>query len=268
MAKQISPEEQLFKVIKAGSQTAQVAASAISPPASSAGSLKLKQSPASMNAAPSMSNARGGASADPIVLPEVLPEAESNAKTVSSAPSSQSGFFKGAVQSLTALHVSGTQYFAVFRRIEVINRVLAIFLIVLLCGFVYTFVFSRTSMKKTMRNLARPPVRVSKPLNHEAFLSPEEYVKISRQRDIFSYEQHAAAEDSTIAEKSTALQAKTDLHLVGIYFSEQPEVIIEDKAEKKTYFLKEGENIKGIKVKSIRQDRVILESDGMDWELM
>ena len=55
---------------------------------------------------------------------------------------------------------------------------------------------------------------------------------------------------------------------MGIYFSEEPEVIIEDKAEKKTYFLKEGENIKEIKVKSIRQDRVILESDGVDWELM
>lgn len=95
-----------------------------------------------------------------------------------------------------------------------------------------------------------------------------EYVKMSKQRDIFSREQNAAVKNTAVADKPDIARIKTDLQLVGIYFSEKPEVIIEDKSEKKTYFLKEGGNIKGIKVKSILQDRVILESGGLEWELM
>ena len=265
------PEEQLLKVIKQGSQAADVATSTIAPPASSAVNLKIKQPQSPPSVLPAKTDAKpslGGAGAVAAAVPIAPPKAEPAEQPAASAPVSLLGYFKVAAQALAVRSASGAQYLAIFRRIEVINRSLAIVLVVLLSGFVYTLAFGRPSMEKTVRNLARPPVRVSKPANHEAFMSPEEYVKTSRQRDIFSREQRSAVASPAGADKPGTPRVKTDLQLVGIYFSEQPEVIIEDKAEKKTYFLKEGENIKGIKVKSIRQDRVILESDGMDWELM
>jgi|GEM_PF-604409 len=92
------------------------------------------------------------------------------------------------------------------------------------------------------------------------------YAEQARKRDIF----HPV----TSAIKGIAgsgLQALTkDLGLAGIY---QPvgkplEAMIEDKAAKKTYFLKEGDEIKGMKVKSILKDRVILQYGEEEMELM
>jgi type II secretory pathway component PulC len=44
--------------------------------------------------------------------------------------------------------------------------------------------------------------------------------------------------------------------------------MIEDKAAKKTYFLKTGDEIKGMKVKAILKDRVILQYGEEEMELM
>ena len=260
------PEEQLLKVIKDGSQAASVAAGTIAPPASSAVNLKLKPPQAQPYVLPAKTDAKpslGGAGAVAAAVPIVPPKAEPAAQPASSAPSSLLGYFQGAAQDLAVRYVSGAQCLAVFWRIEVINRLLALVFVLLLGGFIYFVVLGRPSIEKTVSHFPRPPVRSMKAGNHEAFMTSGEYVNISKKRDIFSREQRVA-----VADKPTDPQTKTDLQLVGIYFSEAPEVIIEDKAEKKTYFLKVGDNIKGIKVKSIRPDRVILESGGTDWELM
>lgn len=267
MENTLSPEEKLFKVIKEGSQTENVAASAIPPPVSSAGNLKLKQSPdspAKTDAQASLSSAGAVAAAVPIVLPK----AKSAEKPAASSPSSLWGSLKGVAQALAGRYASGAQYLAVFGRIEVINRSLAIVLVLLLGAFIYSTVLGRPSIEKTVRHFPRPPARSMAANNQEAFRSPDEYVKIIKQRDIFSREQRAADKSAAVADKPEIPRTKTDLQLVGIYFSNEPEVIIEDKTEKKTYFLKQGGNIKGIKVKSILQDRVILESNGVEWELM
>jgi len=265
MAAKISPEEQLFKVIKEGSQAPNVAAGTPSPPASSTGNLKLKQSSdapsvsAKTDVNPSLSGSGGGANAV---------KAGATEKPATSPPSSPWRSFKGAAQAFAGRYASGARYLALFQRIEIINRSLAIVLVLLLGVFVYSVLLDRPSIEKTVRHFPRPPARSMKVDNHEPFMSSAEYVKMSKQRDIFSREQLAMAKDAAVTDKPDMPRTKTDLQLVGIYFSEEPEVIIEDKAEKKTYFLKEGENIKDIKIKSIRQDRVILESDGIDWELM
>lgn len=267
-----SPEEKLFKVIKEGvSRPENGAAGAIPPSVSSIGNLKLKQSsdlPAKTDAKSSLSGSGVVAAAVPIVLPKVPPKAKSAEKPASSSPSSVWESFKGAAQALAVRYASGAQYLAVFRRIEVINRSLAIVLVLLLGAFIYSTVLGQPSIEKTVRHFPRPPARSMKANNQEAFRSADEYVKMIKQRDIFSREPQATVKDAVVADKPDIPRTKTDLQLVGIYFSKEPEVIIEDKAEKKTYFLKEGGNIKGIKIKSIRQDRVILESNGTEWELM
>lgn len=265
-----SPEEKLFKVIKEGvSRPETGSAGAVPSSVSSIGNLKLKPSPDLPSVLPAKTDAKPLVSGSGLVAaPMVSPKSGSVERPGSSSPSSMWGSFKGAAQALAVRYAAGAQYLAVFRRIEVINRSLAVVLVLLLGGLVYFTVLGRPSIEKTVRHFPRPLARSMKANNHEAFMPSDEYVKMSKQRDIFSREQRPAVEGAAVADKPDAPRTRTDLQLVGIYFSEEPEVIIEDKAEKKTYFLKEGENIKEIKVKSIRQDRVILESDGTDWELM
>jgi len=106
--------------------------------------------------------------------------------------------------------------------------------------------------------------RGAKPI--EAFKPLAFYAEQARKRDIF----HPV----TSAIKGIAgsgLQALTkDLCLAGIYqpIGKPSEVMIEDKAAKKTYFLKEGDEIKGMKVKAILKDRVILQYGEEEMELM
>lgn len=276
-AKKPSPEEQLFKIIKEGTRTENAAASAASPPiAAPPANLKIKQPvppppilSEKMGAKPSSRGPGVAVAAAVPPLPPALPAKTGPAeKPTPSAPQSPPGFFKNAAHALTVRYSAGAQYLAVFRRIEVINRSLAIVLVLLLAAFIYATVLNRPCIEKTVRRFPRSPARSMKGNNQEAFMAPEEYVKITSQRNIFNREQRAAGQETSENKKPDIPRTRSDLQLVGIYFSEEPEVIIEDTSEKKTYFLKEGENIKEIKVKSIRQDRVILESGGLDWELM
>lgn len=267
-----SPEEKLFKVIKEGVVRPENGAAESMPAAvSSAGNLKLKPASAlpARTETPSSASAAGvAAAAVPVVLPAAPAPALSAEKPASAAPSSPWGSVKGAAQALAARYAFGAQYLAVFRRIEVINRSLAIVLVVLLGTFVYFMVLGRPSIEKTARHFPRPPARSMQANKQEAFMSSDEYVQMVRERDIFNREQPSAVKGSVVADKPDIPRTKADLQLVGIYFSEEPEVIIEDKTEKKTYFLKQGGTIKEIKVKSIRPDRVILELNGVEWELM
>ena len=269
MENALSPEEKLFKLIKQNAAPEKNgAAAATVPPVSPTDNLKLKQSPDLPSAVPEQGAAKPLSPEVPSAVSSVPPIGNASPKPASSPPLSFLGYFKNILQRLTARYAACGQHLAVFRRIEVINRSLAMVLIALLAGFVYVAFLGRPSLEKNTQNLVRPPARVPKSANQEAFMSPEEYVKISRQRNIFSIDQNATVAKVGTVDKPDVRQTRSDLQLVGIYFSEEPEVIIEDKVERKTYFLKEGQNIKEIKVKTIRKDRVILESDGIDWELM
>lgn len=59
-----------------------------------------------------------------------------------------------------------------------------------------------------------------------------------------------------------------NLKLVGIAWGTQPEAMIREVKEGRTFFLKEGEQIKGVTVKEILKDRVIVEQEGQTKELM
>ncbi|MFA5039471.1 MAG: hypothetical protein WC732_07305 [Candidatus Omnitrophota bacterium] len=57
------------------------------------------------------------------------------------------------------------------------------------------------------------------------------------------------------------------LRVVGILWSDVPQVIIEDTTEGRTHFLNKGSKIKDVRVKEILRDRVILSYDKQEIEL-
>jgi len=90
------------------------------------------------------------------------------------------------------------------------------------------------------------------------------YIEEVKKRDLF----HPASTAAGTFSKTSLSSMTKDLSLSGIYQGQHPEVIIEDKAAKKVYFLKQGDEIKGMKVKSILNDRVILQSGEEEIELL
>jgi type II secretory pathway component PulC len=100
------------------------------------------------------------------------------------------------------------------------------------------------------------------------------YVEKSRARDIFKFgdliqlpvEEEVAPPEEEPSE--VVVNPIEHLSLVGISFSDEPDVMIKDNRTQKIHFLKRGEWIEGtFKVESILSDRVILTYQGRELEL-
>lgn len=99
------------------------------------------------------------------------------------------------------------------------------------------------------------------PLKDEGF-----YLQKVAERDIFSEFKKAQVKER-IAE-TESVEAIKNLSLVGISWSANPDVIIEDKAKQRTYFLKRGKTIDGgVKVEAVFKDKVVLSYGGAEYEL-
>ena len=57
------------------------------------------------------------------------------------------------------------------------------------------------------------------------------------------------------------------MKLVGIAWSDNPDAMIEDTKVKKTYFVKQGDIINGVRIERIFRDKVVLTYKGEKIEL-
>jgi len=152
--------------------------------------------------------------------------------------------------------------------LRLVNSVLAAFLAVLVVFLAADFIISRPNLKKIYPKVS--DLAASIPLNRGfvSFLEPvSNYLNASKKRDIFNPLSLSPTEKSKES-PSVLIDLIKDLRLVGIYWSKDPEAMIEHTKEKKTYFLKIGQVIKGVKIKAILKDRVILEYNNEETELM
>lgn len=96
------------------------------------------------------------------------------------------------------------------------------------------------------------------------------YLQEITQRNIFSLADAPSEKAApTILQESPVKQPKIaeSLKVVGIIWSEVPQVIIEDTKEQKTHLLSRGGTILGARVKEILKDGVILSYDSQEIEL-
>ena len=85
-----------------------------------------------------------------------------------------------------------------------------------------------------------------------------------RARNIFSFMPTRAVAGELTTEVPVAI---TNYKLVGIMWSDNPQAMIEDTKEQKTYLLGNGEALGQVKVKKIFRDKVVIGKDEQEWEL-
>jgi len=118
---------------------------------------------------------------------------------------------------------------------------------------------------------SRPPVEIPEEIS--LLKKPSYYLEKPRSRDIFRFGEFNEMSQEEVAppggrSSSKIEEAVTLLRLVGIGWSDDPDVMIEDTGIKQIYFLKRGQWIEGkIKVEAIFKDRVILSFEGEEAEL-
>lgn len=94
------------------------------------------------------------------------------------------------------------------------------------------------------------------------------YLEKARARNIFKIRMTKGDEKVGKTPFSTIAEATKDLKLVGISWSDDPDIMIEDGKTKSTLFLKKGQLIDNtIKIEAVYKDRVILSYLGEEIEL-
>lgn len=155
--------------------------------------------------------------------------------------------------------------------LAIVNRVLAL---AVLCLFVYVTYDAAAS---TILVGGSPNVAVNpKPVNNTTGsqqASPLKdstfYLERIATRDIFKEGPKPVSQPKNNQEAAAPVEElSSQFALVGISWSSSPDVIIENKAEQRTYFVKRGQPVGGgAKVEAVFKDYVILSREGQEFEL-
>lgn len=151
--------------------------------------------------------------------------------------------------------------------IEAAGKILMVICGALVIFLLADFIRLTPNIKRVYKKISAQPASGLKKKTVTLLDPLSAYLNAAAKRDIFSPLSSSKAAQAEIGAVAAA-EAIKDLSLVGIYWGEIPEAMIEDTEEKKTYFLKVGQHIRGLKVEAIFEDRIILEYDNQTVELM
>ena len=152
--------------------------------------------------------------------------------------------------------------------LKVWNKVLAVLAILAFIYLTADFIFRRLDISQISKKISKAGAR-----NFKEVPLPEArpflyYLEMVQRRDIFSPVKLRSVENPEDETKKALVTLVKDLRLVGISWGKDPQVIIEDTKDNKTYFLKAGDPISKFKIDTILKDKVILDADGQKMELM
>ena len=148
------------------------------------------------------------------------------------------------------------------------NRILAFGLVLFLFLFAGSFFWGNPPVteraassfpsEKPGKNLSPGEDSPQKPYSY--------YGEDIQKRDIFRPSFTGSAKPAPGVE--SVKEAAKDLNLVGIVAGKTPHAIIEDKKEGRTLFVNQGDAIGDFRVEAIREDRVILNYQGEQLDLV
>ena len=91
------------------------------------------------------------------------------------------------------------------------------------------------------------------------------YLEKVRERDIFRMVPKKQTDIKIVTSK--IIEATKNFKLVGIAWSDDPDIMIEETVSKRTFFLKKGQMISNVKLEAVFKDKVILSYEGEEIEL-
>jgi hypothetical protein len=159
--------------------------------------------------------------------------------------------------------------------IKIINRILVLCILGLAFYLISSVTISMINVRKKPDLDSGIQVKTIKPvaLRDTSFLKAASfYLEKIRERNIFEIgyrkqEKPKSAVSAPSPPSSRIMEATQHLRLVGIAWSEDPDVMIEDTKAMKTFFVKRGQMIGELKVQAIFRDKVVLSYGDEEIEL-
>lgn len=97
------------------------------------------------------------------------------------------------------------------------------------------------------------------------------YQNLTSSRDIFNFRPKTVGEDTgrpVVVAAGTQDPSMTNLKLRGVVIDDQPQAVIFDVVQNRSFVLNVGESIQGAVLKNVQQGRVVLENGGQTVELI
>lgn len=169
-------------------------------------------------------------------------------------------------------HFKGGFKFGDFAQLDIrlVNLVLQCIAGVLAFYFIFSLVSSTMSLRKGFTIKIATVEKEAKVSQTISFLKAASYyLEKARERDIFTMGTKKISQMVTGKSSISKITEETkDLRLVGISWSTDPDVMIEDTKNKRTLFLKKGQLIDNrVKLKAVFKDKVVLSYSGEEIEL-
>ena len=150
-------------------------------------------------------------------------------------------------------------------RFQSLNRFLLYLFYLLLLVFILSFFFADLVFRKAK---VQDNSKQSKGISTEDFkkVPYRDYSESILNKELFGKAIKTAEKKSAQVDIQSIIK---DLVLIGILTEEEPKAIIEDKRSKKTYFLKQGGNLRNMRLVEILVDegKIVLEYQGENFDL-
>jgi hypothetical protein len=154
--------------------------------------------------------------------------------------------------------------------IKLVNNLLVLCVAILVLYFITDFSNSYRNFKSlpSVKTMLQQAAQVKDEQVSTLLKTAAYYSELTRKRDIFKIGARPTDKSRAIRASSDKLKdAIKNLRLVGISWSNDPDVMIEDTKLKRTYFLKRGQSLdNGVKLQAILKDKIILRFENEEIE--
>jgi len=141
-----------------------------------------------------------------------------------------------------------------------------------LCGFMTLFLlFDFFRVGGNLRSRFEKTLQASKTAITEEkkvaipSVNIEEVLAQAKRRNVFTFLPAPSQAQASLSPDITEMIS--NFKLVGIIWSNNPQAMIENPKEQRTFLLSQGEQVGQVKIKKIFQDKVVIEVEGQEQEL-
>jgi len=154
--------------------------------------------------------------------------------------------------------------------LQTVSKMVLALCLVFTIFFIIDFIRMGSSSEKKLSKLAAeaaaPDIKENKTAIKDVGLV--EAINLAKRHNIFSFLPQTAAIPSQASTMPVEVEEIVkNLKLVGIIWSINPQAIIENTKEQKTYLVNGGDKMSILDIKRILRDKVILGKDNVEWEL-
>lgn len=149
--------------------------------------------------------------------------------------------------------------------LSLINKTVAVICVIVTLIWIFDFARSGIAMAKRFKKVSSGeyPAASEESKRPKIDVTLDEAATQAKRRNVFTFLPTKEEEASAVNIGPTLSNFK----LVGILWSDNPQAMIENSKEQRTYFVSKGDKIGDLDVKNILKDKVMLGKDDQEWEL-